>query len=75
MIETGKLEMAEKFLRLGGFFRGVKVKETSYYKGFDKQAILKAIIVDRKNNPINPYLKLDEKHKILRKRVEFFQGT
>jgi hypothetical protein len=75
MIESGKLQMAKKFLKLGGFIKGVKVKETSYYQSFDKQAILKAIIVDRKNNPINPHLKLDEKHKILRKRVKYFQGT
>lgn len=73
MIETAKLQMAKKLLKLGGFIKGVKVKISSYYHGFDKQAILKAIIIDRIKHPINPLLELDEKHKILRKRVEYFQ--
>lgn len=75
MIETAKLQTAKKFLELGGFINGVKVKISSYYRGLDKQSILKAILIERKKHPINPRLELEEKHKILRKRVEYFQGA
>ena len=75
MIEATKLAMAQKFLELGGFFKDVKVKENSYYRGLDKQSVLKAILIDRKNHPIQPNLSKPEKHKILRQRAIQFEET
>ncbi|MFX1566485.1 MAG: hypothetical protein ACFFCH_10885 [Promethearchaeota archaeon] len=75
MIETAQLRLAKKFLNLGGFFNGVKVKAGSYYEGLDKQAVLKAIIIDRKKHPIDPALSKHEKHKIIRQRAQQFQET
>ncbi len=73
MIETAQLHQAKKFLNLGGFIDGVKLKVGSYYEGLDKQAVLKAILVDRKDHPIDPALPIHKKHKILRQRAFQFQ--
>ncbi|MFX1319890.1 MAG: hypothetical protein ACFE9D_02045 [Promethearchaeota archaeon] len=75
MIETAQLQQAKKFLNLGGFFNGVKVKAGSYYEGLDKQAVLKAILIDRKTHPIDPALLKQEKHKILRQRALQFKKS
>ena len=74
MIETAQLQNAQQFLELGGFIKGVQVKTNSYYSDLDKQAVLKAIIIDRKNYPIKPHLKKHEKHTLLRKRATQFQN-
>lgn len=73
MIETAQIRMADKFLKIGGFIKGVKVKISSYYSGLDKQSVLKAIVLDRKNHPIPLKLSKQEKHKILRKRAIRFE--
>ncbi|MFX0168993.1 MAG: hypothetical protein ACFE89_06470 [Candidatus Hodarchaeota archaeon] len=75
MIEATKLKIAKKFLNLGGFIEGVQVKINSYYKGLDKEAVLKAILIDRKNHPINPSLQKSDKHEFIRKRAKQFQKS
>jgi hypothetical protein len=73
MIEATQLNKAQKFLNIGGFIKGVKVKINSYYRGLDKQSVLKAILVNRKIHPIEPKLPKPEKHKVLRQRAMQFE--
>lgn len=65
-LESGRIQTAKKFLEMGGFFAGIFVQKGSYYEGFTKQQILKAIFLAREQTTIDPQLELKEKHEIIR---------
>ncbi|MFX1563876.1 MAG: hypothetical protein ACFFDP_11295 [Promethearchaeota archaeon] len=73
MLESGELATVKHFLELGGFLPGVYTRQNSYYHGIQRQSVLQAILINRKQNPINPQLTLAQKHAILRKRALTFE--
>jgi hypothetical protein len=68
-LETTALETAGTFLNIGGFFDGVSIRDNSYYHGVDRQALLQAILVNRRNCPIDRRLPFPERHAMLRKKA------
>ena len=71
-LETHQLKIAERFLELGGFLDGIPVQENSYYSGLERNDVLHAIMVNRRDYPIDQTLPLAEKHKRLREKAEQF---
>ena len=69
MLESGKLEIARKFLQFGGFFPGIRMRQNSYYHGIDRNHVLRAILENREQHPIDPKLPRAQKHAILRKKA------
>jgi hypothetical protein len=69
MLESAVIQVSERFLEIGGFLSGVRIRENSYYHDIDRQDLLKAILIGRKDFPIDPALPLKEKHILLRKRA------
>ena len=69
-LESGKLKISLRFLELGGFLDGIPVQKNSHYYGLERNDVLQAILVDRKDFPIDPVLPLKLRHMKLRQKAE-----
>ena len=69
-LESGELRISQRFLELGGFLDGIPVQQNSHYYGLERNDVLQAILVDRKDYPINPSLPLKLRHMKLRQKAE-----
>ncbi len=72
-LETNQLKITERFLELGGFLDGIPVQENSYYFGLERNDVLKAIMVNRQDYPIDQTLPLAQRHARLREKAEQFK--
>jgi hypothetical protein len=72
-LETHQLKISERFLELGGFLDGIPVQENSYYYGLERNDVLQAIMVDRREYPIDPTLSLAQRHARLGVKAEQFK--
>ena len=72
-LETHQLKISERFLELGGFLDGIPVQENSYYSGLERNDVLQAIMVNRRDYPIDQTLSLAQRHTRLREKAEQFK--
>jgi hypothetical protein len=72
-LETHQLQISERFLELGGFLDGIPVQENSYYFGLERNDVLQAIMVNRRDYPIDRTLPLTQRHARLREKAEQFK--
>jgi hypothetical protein len=68
------VEGAAAFLDLGGFISGVPIRARSYLGGIDRQAVLKALLVDREKFSIDPKLPWPVKRERFRQRAFAFHS-
>jgi hypothetical protein len=67
------MKITERFLELGGFLDGIPIQENSYYSGLERNDVLPAIMVNRRDYPIDQTLPLAQRHTRLREKAEQFK--